>query len=120
MLSIDIMTWFDSCILHWLGISLILNGFVVYLWHKKFYRKLGLKAYQAIQRIHLNETPRLGGFIFILSLLGFVTQCHLREGANILNLILISLMPAILIALKEDLFHNVEPAVRLLSLIFTG
>jgi UDP-N-acetylmuramyl pentapeptide phosphotransferase/UDP-N-acetylglucosamine-1-phosphate transferase len=114
------MTWFDPCVLHWLGISLILNGFVVYLWHKKFYSKLGLKAYQAIQRIHLNETPRLGGFIFILSLLGFATQCHLGEGAAILNLILISLIPALLVALKEDLFHDVEPAVRLLSLLFAG
>jgi UDP-N-acetylmuramyl pentapeptide phosphotransferase/UDP-N-acetylglucosamine-1-phosphate transferase len=114
------MTWFDPCVFYWLGFSLILNGFVVYLWHKKLYRKLGLKVYQAIQRIHLNETPRLGGFIFMLSLLGFVTQCHLGEGAAILNLILISLMPAIFIALKEDLFHDVEPAIRLLSLIFAG
>jgi UDP-GlcNAc:undecaprenyl-phosphate GlcNAc-1-phosphate transferase len=114
------MTWFDPCILDWIGISLILNGFVAYLWHKKFYRKLGLKAYQAIQRIHLNETPRLGGFIFILSLLGFVTQFHSIEGAAILNLILISLIPAILVSLKEDLFHNVEPTIRLLSLLFSG
>jgi UDP-N-acetylmuramyl pentapeptide phosphotransferase/UDP-N-acetylglucosamine-1-phosphate transferase len=56
----------------------------------------------------------------MLSLLGFVTQCHVGEGAAILNLILISLIPTILIALKEDLFHDVEPAARLLSLLFTG
>ncbi len=120
MLSIDIMAWFDSCVLYWLGISFILNGCVVYLWQKKFYRKLGLKAYQAIQRIHLNETPRLGGFIFILSLVGYVSQCQLAEGGSILSLILISLIPALLVALKEDLFHNVEPAIRLLSLLFAG
>jgi UDP-GlcNAc:undecaprenyl-phosphate GlcNAc-1-phosphate transferase len=114
------MTWFDPSILHWLGISLIINGFVAYLWHKKFYLKLGLKTYQAIQRIHLNETPRLGGLIFILSLLGYLYQCHLVEEAAILSLILISLLPTILIALKEDLFHNVEPTVRLLSLLFAG
>lgn len=119
MLSIDIMTWFDTCVLYWLGISLGLNGFCVYLWHKKFYRKLGLKTYQALQRIHLNETPRLGGLIFLVSLLGFVYQCHLGEGAAILNIILISLIPTILIALKEDLFHDVEPSVRLLFLLFT-
>jgi UDP-N-acetylmuramyl pentapeptide phosphotransferase/UDP-N-acetylglucosamine-1-phosphate transferase len=114
------MPWFNPYLLYWLGISLILNGLVVFLWHKKFYRKFGLKAYQAIQRIHLNETPRLGGFIFILSLLGFVTQSDLGEGAPILHLILISLAPAMLIALKEDLFHNVEPSVRLLSLLFAA
>ena len=114
------MTWFDLCVLNWLGISLILNGFVVYLWHKKFYLKLGLKAYKAIQRIHLNETPRLGGFIFMLSLLGFAYKCHFGAGTAILNLILISLIPTILIALKEDLFHDVEPTARLLSLLFAG
>ena len=114
------MTWFDPCVLNWLGISLILNGFAVYLWHKKFYSKLGLKAYKAIQRIHLNETPRLGGFIFMLSLLGFAYHCHLGAGTAILNLILISLIPTILIALKEDLFQDVEPTVRLLSLLFAG
>jgi UDP-N-acetylmuramyl pentapeptide phosphotransferase/UDP-N-acetylglucosamine-1-phosphate transferase len=114
------MTWFDPSILHWLGVSLILNGFVAYLWHKKFYSKLGLKVYQAAQRIHLNETPRLGGFIFILSLIGFLTQCHLGEGAAILNLMLISLIPAILVGLKEDLFHDVKPVLRLISLFFVG
>ena len=114
------MTWFDPCILYWLGLSLFLNGLIAYAWHKKFYTKLNLKAYQAIQRIHLNETPRLGGCIFVLSLLGFVTQCHLGEGTAILNLILISLIPVIFIALKEDLFHDVEPALRLISLLFAG
>ena len=114
------MTWFDPCILYWLGLSLLLNGLVAYAWHKKFYSKLGLRAYQAIQRIHLNETPRLGGFIFILSLVGFVTECHLGEGAAILKIILIALIPSVLIALKEDLFHDVDPAIRLLSLLFVS
>jgi UDP-N-acetylmuramyl pentapeptide phosphotransferase/UDP-N-acetylglucosamine-1-phosphate transferase len=120
MTTIDIMTWFDPCILYWLGLSLLLNGLIVFAWHKKFYIKLNLKAYQAIQRIHLNETPRLGGFIFMLCLLGFVHQSGLGEGVAILNLILTSLMPAILIALKEDLFLDVEPALRLISLLFAG
>jgi UDP-N-acetylmuramyl pentapeptide phosphotransferase/UDP-N-acetylglucosamine-1-phosphate transferase len=114
------MTWFDPCILNWLVLSFVLNGLVVYAWHKKFYSKIGLNTYQAIQRIHLNETPRLGGLIFILSLVGFVTQCHLGEGSKILRVILISLIPALLVALKEDLLHDVEPAMRLLSLILAG
>ena len=119
-MPIDSMIWFDPSVLRWIACSLFFNGLIAYLWHKKFYRQLGLKAYQAIQRIHLNETPRLGGLIFILSLAGFVTQCQPGEGANILRLILISLTPAVFIALKEDLFQDVEPAIRLLSLIFVG
>jgi UDP-N-acetylmuramyl pentapeptide phosphotransferase/UDP-N-acetylglucosamine-1-phosphate transferase len=120
MPTIDIMTWFEPLILYWLGFSFFLNGLLVYAWHKKFYSKLGFKAYKAIQRIHLNETPRLGGLIFVLSLLGFVTQSHLGEGVGILKIILVALTPCVLVALKEDLFHDVDPTIRLLSLLFVG
>jgi hypothetical protein len=56
-MNLTIMQWFDVNVLIFMGMSLVLNGFIAYLWHKKFYQKLGLKSYQAIQRIHLNETP---------------------------------------------------------------
>ena len=114
------MQWFDPIVLYFMGMSLSLNGLIAYLWHKKFYQKLGLKTYQAIQRIHLNETPRLGGFIFILSLVSFVSYSDVNESILVLKLILISLIPIIMIGLKEDLFHNVEPAVRLMALFFVG
>ncbi len=62
-MNLHIMQWFDPLIILFMVMSLGLNGLVAYLWHKKFYQKLGLKTYQAIQRIHLNETPRLAGLI---------------------------------------------------------
>ena len=74
------MQWFDSSVLIFVGMSFILNGFIAYLWHKKFYQKVGLKSYQAIQRIHLNETPRLGGLVFILSLISFVMYSPSNES----------------------------------------
>jgi len=112
------MQWFDPIVLSFMGMSLFLNGLIAYLWHKKFYQKLDLKTYQAIQRIHLNETPRLGGLIFILSLVSFILYSNANESILFLRLILISLIPIIIIGLKEDLFHNVEPAVRLITLLF--
>ena len=115
-----IMQWFDPFILIFMGMSLALNGLVAYLWHQKFYRKLGLKTYQAIQRIHLNETPRLGGFIFILSLASFIVFSNANEIIQLLKILLICLIPIIIIGIKEDLFHNVEPAIRLLALLFVG
>ena len=114
------MQWFDPIILCFMGMSFFLNGLITYLWHKKFYQKLGLKSYQAIQRIHLDETPRLGGLIFILSLASYVLYSNINESILFLKLILISLLPIIIIAFKEDIFHNVEPAIRLLSLLFAG
>ena len=119
-MNLNIIQWFDPFILIIMGMSLVLNGFVAYLWHKKFYQKLGLKSYQAIQRIHLNETPRLGGLIFILSLVSFVAFSNTNESIQLLKIILICLIPIIFIGIKEDLFHNVEPAIRLLTLLFVG
>ena len=119
-LNLNIMQWFDPFILFFMGMSLTLNGLVAYLWHKKFYRNLGLKTYQAVQRIHLNETPRLGGFIFILSLTSFVAFSNTNDSIQLLKIILICLIPIIFMGIKEDLFHNVEPAIRLLALLFVG
>jgi UDP-N-acetylmuramyl pentapeptide phosphotransferase/UDP-N-acetylglucosamine-1-phosphate transferase len=116
----NIMLWFDPFVLIFMIMSLALNGLVAYLWHKKFYRKIGLKAYQAVQRIHLNETPRLGGLIFILSLTAFVAFSKTNESIQLLKIILICLIPIIFIGVKEDLFHNVEPAIRLIALLFVG
>ena len=118
--NINIMQWFDFNVLIFMSMSLVLNGFIAYLWHKKLYRNLGLKTYHAIQRIHLNETPRLGGFIFILSLASFVAFSNTNESIQILKIILICLIPIIFMGIKEDLFHNVEPAIRLLALLFVG
>jgi UDP-N-acetylmuramyl pentapeptide phosphotransferase/UDP-N-acetylglucosamine-1-phosphate transferase len=114
------MQWFDNRALIFMGLSLFLNALVAYAWHKKLYRKFNLKTYQAIQRIHLNEIPRLGGFIFIISLLGYVIYSEPTENVLTLKLILLSLIPIIIIGLKEDFFHNVDPEIRLLSLFFVA
>jgi UDP-N-acetylmuramyl pentapeptide phosphotransferase/UDP-N-acetylglucosamine-1-phosphate transferase len=119
-MNLHIMQWFDPSVLIFMGMSLALNIGVAYLWHKKFYRNLGLKTYKAIQRVHLNETPRLGGFIFILSLTSFAAFSNTNESVQLLKIILICLIPIIFMGIKEDLFHNVEPAIRLLALIFVG
>jgi UDP-GlcNAc:undecaprenyl-phosphate/decaprenyl-phosphate GlcNAc-1-phosphate transferase len=119
-MNLHVMQWFDPFVLIFIVMSLVLNGLVAYLWHKKFYRKLGLKTYQAIQRIHFNETPRLGGLIFLASLIGYAVYCDSTESILLLKVILFSLIPIMVIGVKEDLFHNVEPAIRLLALLFVG
>jgi len=119
-MNLHIMQWFDPFVLIFMGMALVLNIGVAYLWHKKFYRNFGLKTYKAIQRIHLNETPRLGGFILILSLTSFVAFSNANESIQLLKILLLCLIPIIFVGIKEDLFHNVEPAIRLLALLFVG
>ena len=119
-MNLNSMQWVDSCVFIFMGLSLIINSIIAYAWYKKIYQKLGFKTYQALQRIHLNETPRLGGFIFILSLIGFVIYCEPTEYILLLKIILLCLTPILIIGLKEDIFHNVDPAIRLLALFFVG
>ena len=114
------MQWFDPSIIIFIGISLVLNVLIVYLWDNKFYKKLGIKNYKSIQRIHFRETPRLGGFTFLISLLGFIIYSNTTQSILFLKLILLSLIPIVVIGLKEDLFQNVKPSIRLLSLLFVG
>jgi UDP-GlcNAc:undecaprenyl-phosphate GlcNAc-1-phosphate transferase len=118
-MNFNSMQWFDHRILIFMAMSFILNALIAFIWHKNFYRNLGLRNYRAIQRIHLKETPRLGGFIFILSLISYVIYSEPTKNILLLKLILLCLTPVLIIALKEDLFHNVDPAIRLLSLLFT-
>ena len=119
-MNFNIMQWFDPSILIWLVVSLALNGLVAYFWQKKLYVKFGFKNYHGIQRIHLNEIPRLGGLIFIISLIGYVFYCSPSESILLTKLILLSLVPILVIGLKEDLFYNVHPFTRLATLFFVG
>jgi UDP-GlcNAc:undecaprenyl-phosphate GlcNAc-1-phosphate transferase len=77
-------------------------------------------VYAAIQRIHLAETPRLGGLI-IISVLTLYAYFHAEpEVATILKLCLWSMLPLVILALKEDLFQDVRPALRLTALLASG
>ena len=112
--------WLDIAIFPWIIFSLVLNCLVVFAWHRKLYLHLNLKKYQGIQRIHLNEVPRLGGIIFFAGLLGYSLSSPFEESANLIKQFIFCLMPSVLISLKEDLFHNVEPTTRLMMLLFSA
>lgn len=119
-MNFDLLKWVDPSSFSYFFLALFLNGIVAKLWHKKIYKKLGLKVYAAIQRIHLAETPRLGGLI-IVSVLALYTLFHAEpEVADILKLCLLSLLPLVIIALKEDLFQDVRPTLRLAALLASG
>jgi UDP-GlcNAc:undecaprenyl-phosphate/decaprenyl-phosphate GlcNAc-1-phosphate transferase len=91
--------------------------FVISLFWKKIYVSLSLKAYQSKQRLHQDEIPRIGGmviYIFLILIALFSFESYL------LNIILISAMPIIVIGAKEDLFHNTSPRLRLIFMIVSA
>jgi UDP-N-acetylmuramyl pentapeptide phosphotransferase/UDP-N-acetylglucosamine-1-phosphate transferase len=114
------LQWVDPSSFVYVFLALILNAAVAILWHKKIYKRLGLKVYQAIQRIHLAETPRLGGLILIAVLSLYAFFHAEKEVSAILKLSLTSMLPLLIVAFKEDLFHNVRPILRLIALLVSG
>jgi UDP-N-acetylmuramyl pentapeptide phosphotransferase/UDP-N-acetylglucosamine-1-phosphate transferase len=119
-MNFDILKWVDPSSFIYVFLAFILNAVVAILWHKKIYKKFGLKVYTAIQRIHLAETPRLGGLI-IISVLSLYAYLHAEpQVADILKLCLWSMLPLVIVALKEDLFQDVRPALRLAALLSSG
>ena len=119
-MSFNNLLWFDLNFIPYLLIGFFLNGAIVYLWRHQYYKHFGLNRYQAIQRIHLNETPRLGGMVILISLSAYMIKLPLNETYQLLNLLFLSLIPSLFFSFKEDLFHNVRPLLRLLSLLASG
>ncbi len=107
-------------LLTWITLNLLMNVLVFLIWKKQYHLRFGLQKYQAIQRIHLKDTPRLGGIIFFVCLVGFTFTSDISDSQAILKTISLASIPAVLVALKEDLMHNVEPAIRLMALLYSG
>lgn len=116
----DILGWFDTKIIFPIFFSFVLNLLVVFLWGKKFYQTLGVTKYKSLQKIHISETPRLGGLTLYLGVILWILFCNDDSNKKILSTICLSALPAIFIATKEDLYYNVRPLLRLFALIGSG
>lgn len=79
-----------------------------------FFKVFKLKAYNNIQRVHENEVSRLGG-LFLYIFFWLIYAFDFINNILLLN-ILISSLPFVIVALKEDIFHNTSPMNRLISM----
>ena len=85
-----------------------------------FFKKLDRHyQYQAIQKVHINEVPRIGGLLIIISI---TLMCMKNFGLylNNFNVIILCCIPFLIIAIKEDLSHNVGPKIRFLALLLSS
>ena len=99
------------------ALILIIVFFAISFSWKKIYETFSLKAYQSKQRLHEEEIPRIGGiiiYIFLACVALFSFKSHL------LNIILISAIPIIIIGTKEDLFHDTSPKLRLFFMFLSA
>ena len=99
-----------------------LSSLFIILWIFSFYWKpifkfFKLKTYKNVQRVHDSEISRLGGLVLYLFLwcsllLGFFEDLFFRN-------ILFASIPFALVSFIEDLFHNTQPKVRLISMLLS-
>ena len=76
--------------------------------------------YSGAQRVHEGEVPRIGGVLIFITLILF---SYLNSDPSLsypLNLILLSVLPMMVVTVKEDLFHNVGFKTRLIALIISS
>ena len=116
-MSFNFLHWFDLSVFIAISFSVVLNVAIIHFWNYERLIHLGLERYKAKQRIHTKETPRMGGFIMLISLWLYAIFSSETETSKIIYLILVSFIPAFLITLKEDIFHNVGPLIRLFGLL---
>ncbi|MDC0999938.1 MraY family glycosyltransferase [Methylophilaceae bacterium] len=72
------------------------------------------------QRVHEGEVPRIGGLLIYIALILF---SYLNSDPSLsypLSLILLSVLPMMVVTVKEDLFHNVGFKTRLVALIISS
>jgi UDP-GlcNAc:undecaprenyl-phosphate/decaprenyl-phosphate GlcNAc-1-phosphate transferase len=83
-------------------------------------QKIILKKYQALQKIHEGDIPRLGGVSIALGLLFSIYLNHDSISHDFLVKIAFAALPLFLIGLIEDVYHNVKPIVRFLAIFFSA
>ncbi|MDA7842764.1 undecaprenyl/decaprenyl-phosphate alpha-N-acetylglucosaminyl 1-phosphate transferase [Methylophilaceae bacterium] len=72
--------------------------------------------YEASQKVHIGDVPRMGGLIIYVCL----WFCTILNNYIILQNILICTLPTMLIIVKEDLFNNVSYQIRLFGLTLSA
>ena len=120
MILTNSLLWFDPISILIGAITFFLFYVIIFTWKYKNILGLGVSRYKGIQRIHVKETPRLGGLIIVFSLWVYSLLTPLLEVKIMLQLMLVSLIPCLLIAFREDLFHDMKPRIRLISLLIAA
>lgn len=82
--------------------------------------RFSMDAPGAVQKIHLEPTPRIGGIGIYLALLMAARLLEPGETRHILTTVLIAGMPALLAGLLEDVTKRIGVAARLLATLGSG
>ena len=85
-----------------------------------FFKRLNPSySYQAIQKAHIDDTPRIGGLLIIISIF-LMSVKDLGIYMHNLNAIIICSLPFLIFTIKEDLSHNVHKKIRFAGLVLSA
>ena len=112
ILEIDKVAFMISAI-----VMLILYLALISKWKDIFKSNSWLINYNAVQRLHEGEIPRLGGFVSIIGFIFYWFFSDFSPAESLIGSILLSSIPLIIIGLKEDIFQNTRASIRLIGMI---
>jgi len=117
-LALDLLTKMNVL---WIAIIF----FVLFFLYKFLFKQIALlnvhsMYYSGEQRVHEGEIPRVGGLLIYIILILFSFFSSDPSFSQKLQLMLLSVLPMMIVTVKEDLFHNVNFKIRLIVLIITS
>ena len=95
---------------------IILNFLIINNWHK-IKQKLKINNYNKDQKVHVDDTPRLGGIVIFIVYFSFISL-NLSES-KFLQYLFISFLPLFFISIKEDLYQNTSISKRIFAMILS-
>tara|TARA_B100000035_G_scaffold36111_1_gene27278 strand:- start:10954 stop:12030 length:1077 start_codon:yes stop_codon:yes gene_type:complete len=120
---IDHINNFITNVNHYYFALILVSFFIVSFNWPYIIKKINIKKYEASQRIHENEIPRLGGFIIFFFIFIFIFSNSINTYTNpelsLFSFISFCAVPIFLIAFCEDIFQNTSPYLRLLVMFIS-
>lgn len=94
-----------------------LSFIIIFFYNNNKISFLRVAKYDALQKVHVGDVTRLGGFIIYVCL-WFLSIIF--NDLPFFRYILFCILPMMVITLIEDLFHNVNYKIRFIGIIFSS
>jgi len=96
--------------------SALLSGFLFCIFFSKSFKVFETSTYEAVQKIHDSHVSRLGGLGIFISI--GIYSCFMSNGL-LFNLLFCAL-PMFIVALIEDVRHNIKPLIRMAAILLSA
>jgi UDP-N-acetylmuramyl pentapeptide phosphotransferase/UDP-N-acetylglucosamine-1-phosphate transferase len=84
----------------------IVTGILFFFIAKYPIKFLLQQRYNAVQRIHTDEVPRLGGLVIFIGLFLSYFSIEFNYSEDLVLFLFLSTLPIFIICLREDLYHD--------------